>query len=470
MNTPILEEINMDIQVERLRQALDLVSAAISRGNRDKSGLPITSSVLFRDGKVTATNLEVWISVDLPELAPTSRGSFVLPHRALTEALKFIPGRQMLTMTPGRSDVVMEAASSRLTLVKPGQPRDFPPMPQLSDEDSFAVDGDRLVRGLLEMLPYVSRRDNMPVITGVALRLGDELEMAAADGFRLAVHQSGIQLTGNGTGHMAVVPAASVHALGQLWRKGDKPPDIDAAGAVSQMNLSVADLAVAKRNLRMVEDGNHISFSFGAIRMCSVLIQGDFPRYWDMIPDTEGGRSVGVNAEELLRVVNQIANIARLRWSNDALTVFARAVDVGEVEATIPTHVEGGEGEIAFNLGYLQQYLRGKTHVVTIATIPGEPDQTRGKPGVFTHRGGPMVIMMPMLVPTSRDTEAEQPPEAHPDRDRGAAADGETEGEESMEPAAEEEGSEQDTQPAEGNAQATPRRRRRRSSEENQGN
>jgi hypothetical protein len=52
----------------------------------------------------------------------------------------------MLTMSPTRSDGVMEVAGSKVRLVKPGQPRDFPPMPQLPDADAFTVDGDRLVR------------------------------------------------------------------------------------------------------------------------------------------------------------------------------------------------------------------------------------------------------------------------------------------------------------------------------------
>ncbi|HEU0020704.1 MAG TPA: hypothetical protein VFR55_03390 [Dehalococcoidia bacterium] len=45
----------MDIQVDKLRQALDLVAAAIPRG---KVTLPITTSVLFSNGMVTATNLD----------------------------------------------------------------------------------------------------------------------------------------------------------------------------------------------------------------------------------------------------------------------------------------------------------------------------------------------------------------------------------------------------------------------------
>ena len=178
------------------------------------------------------------------------------------------------------------------------------------------------------------------------------------------------------------------------------------------------------------------------------------------MPDIQGGRRVTVNAEELLRVVNQVADIAssgsnvvRLRWampdrpsagSGHRLVLSARAEDVGDVEVVImPAVVEVGDGEIAFNLRNLQQYLRGKTHLVTIATPAGDAQQVRGSMGVFTHRGGPTVIMMPMLV------AADQPPaeEAEPAADGGGEE--KEAGDHSAESATEE-------------VQASPRRRERR--------
>jgi len=368
----------------------------------------------------------------------------VLPHRALTEALKFTPGREMLTLTPDRQNVLLETSGSRLRLIKPGQPRDFPPMPQ-PPGDGFRVDGDRLVRGLPEMLPYASTdQKRAPIITGVAVRLAEELELASADGFRLAIFQPGIQLSGGETGHIAVVPGNTVKVLGTLWRKGDKPPDVDAAAIVGQTtnggSVDIGRLAVARRNLRMVEDRYHIRFSFGAISLCSVLLQGEFPRYRQFVPVTEVGRRVMVHAEELLRAVNQIAeiasegaNIARLRWSTGQLVVSARAAEVGEAEVSIPAVVEGDDAEIAFNLGYLQAYLWGKTDVVTIATAPGDAEQVRNSMGVFSHRGGPMVIMMPMLAAAAESASGGPAEEEEP------AADGEPQHEETTEAATEDE-------------------------------
>jgi len=54
--------------------------------------------------------------------------------------------------------------------------------------------------------------------------------------------------------------------------------------------VQIGRLAVAKRNLRMVEDGNHLRFSFGAISMCCVLLLGQFPQYEHVIPERAGGR------------------------------------------------------------------------------------------------------------------------------------------------------------------------------------
>jgi DNA polymerase III sliding clamp (beta) subunit (PCNA family) len=216
----------MEIQVEKLRQLLDLVAPAVPRG---KVTLPITTSVLFSQGRLLATNLELWISAEVPGLgnagpALSQAEGYVLPHRALTEALRFTPGRQVVTLTPEADRVILEAPGSRLTLVKPGQPHDFPPMPQ-PQGDGFTVDGDRLVGALQEVLPYVAGDSRVPVLTGVAFRLDEELELAAADGYRLAIFQPGIQLSGGETGYLAVVPANAARVLGALWRKADKPPD-----------------------------------------------------------------------------------------------------------------------------------------------------------------------------------------------------------------------------------------------------
>ena len=71
----------MQIQVQKLRDILDLVAPAVSR----RASLPATRNVLFRDGHAITNNLEVTISVAVPEL---QQEAFMVDHRAISETLK----------------------------------------------------------------------------------------------------------------------------------------------------------------------------------------------------------------------------------------------------------------------------------------------------------------------------------------------------------------------------------------------
>ena len=174
--------------------------------------MPILTNVHIGGGRVVATNLEIWIAVDVPEL---EGDGFVLPHKALTEALKFTPGRQQLTLTDEGNNVTLTTSGSQLNLVKPGLASDFPPVPSLARRRSgtrhragegHAVDGDKLVAGFTAVVPYASKDRSRPILTGVGVRLTEDLEMVGADGFRLAIQRPGIHLTGEASGEMVVVP------------------------------------------------------------------------------------------------------------------------------------------------------------------------------------------------------------------------------------------------------------------------
>ena len=60
------------------------------------------------------------------------------------------------------------------------------------------------------------------------------------------------------------------------------------------------------------------------------------------------------------------------------------------VETTIPVHTPNGSGRIAVHIKYLQEYIKGKTGLVTIKIT------TPTSPVVFRYSQAPLVAIMPM--------------------------------------------------------------------------
>ncbi|KKK64593.1 hypothetical protein LCGC14_2982620, partial [marine sediment metagenome] len=79
----------------------------------------------------------------------------------------------------------------------------------------------------------------------------------------------------------------------------------------------------------------------------------------------------------------------------DQLTLAARAEEEGEFEAVLPAKVEGGEGKIAFNVRYVDDFLsKVGTDAVELCTT------TQTAPGVFRPVGedGYLHLIMSMFV------------------------------------------------------------------------
>src|SRR4029077_1551989 len=124
-----------------------------------------------------------------------------------------------------------------------------------------------------------------PILTGVLTRFsGDELTLAAADNYRIAVKTLPVLLPVEETS--IVVPARSYTELMRILSDTDDPVDIMLAQAKSQAIFHV--------------DGTEL---------VSRLIDGQFPNYQQVIPASHSSRVV-VDRDELLKAVRLSALIA----------------------------------------------------------------------------------------------------------------------------------------------------------------
>jgi DNA polymerase III subunit beta len=107
---------------------------------------------------------------------------------------------------------------------------------------------------------------------------------------------------------------------------------------------------------------NQVVFETGAVTLSSRLIDGQFPNYRQLLPETYD-HELHVPGDELAGVVRRISLMAqknaplRLSFTEGELTVSAQTPDVGEASEPLPVPFAGEPFEIGFNPDFLKDGL-----------------------------------------------------------------------------------------------------------------
>jgi len=310
---------------------------------------------------------------------PGFEGQVLIPHKDALEALKRIPATELLTVGVEGKSLVLSWSRGKASF-EALDVEEFPPIPEVKGEET-SLDGDRLIKALTSVLSYRSKDDARPVLTGILLSLGEETEVVAADGFRMAYQRLPLASPFE---RKAVVPAEAVKLLEHLWKR--IPPAPEAEG-------SIIDRVLAPREVTLALDQDKVAFRFGRATVLAKLIPGEYPNYRNIMPRDDDWPKVVFLAREMEREVRRLRKVSetvRLTWEDNTLRLRAEDQEK-EAEGTIEARAEA-PGRIAFNAGYLLDYLKGKDGMVAMAAH-GERS-----PGVFRHAAAPLVIIMPMYV------------------------------------------------------------------------
>jgi DNA polymerase-3 subunit beta len=370
---------------ENLAKGLGIVNRAVAV----RSTLPITANVLLatENGRLrlAATNLEIalshWMGARIDE-----EGAITVPARLLADFVNSLPNEQIdLELSPRSKQVKLTCARNSAT-IGGLDADDFPPIPTVESESSISLDPDPLKRAVTQVVFAAATDDSRPVLTGVHLALDEkEMTMAAADGFRLAVHR--LSLSDSISERVEVIVPA--RALGELNRLlGDEEEPVQM-----MFNPTRSQVLFKLRNTELVAQ----------------LIQGAFPNYGQLIPQAHASRAL-VDKDEFLRetkiasiFARDGSGIVRLQvQSGEELTpgklmVYARAEEIGDNQGEIDASVEGEAAKIAFNGKYLQDVLNvlDADRVALETSSPSSPGVIRpvgGRQDEYVH------VVMPMFV------------------------------------------------------------------------
>lgn len=287
--------------------------------------------------ELRATDMDVSLRVPL-EAEVIREGVVVLPARLLLEVTRALPAPQMsLELRPAEQDV--ELISGNATFhIRTLRAEDFPPFPEPDTTGGVSMPVDAFVATASKVAGSASRDETRPVLTGILVSASEEeLRMVATDSYRLSVKETTLE-SPLASAFEVNVPARALQELGRV-----------AAGA-EEKQLSVSVLQ------------NQVVFSLDGVILSSRLIDGQFPNYRQLLPESFE-HELRIAAAELTEVVRRISLLAqknaplRLAFSAGELTVSAQTPDVGEASEALPVPFQGEPLEIGFNPDFLRDGL-----------------------------------------------------------------------------------------------------------------
>jgi len=369
---------------ENLNRGLNIVGRAVAT----RTTLPITNNVLLATDesrlKLVATNLEMaishWIGAKVED-----EGEITVPARLLTEFVASLPSDRVdLSLASGSKTVEINCArfEARISGV---DAKDFPPIPKVDEGINTKVEVENLRQGINQVVFAVASEESRPVLTGVDAQFeGNILTLAAADGFRLAVYKLPLS-TPVDEKIEVIIPGRTLAELSRLIGEDDEVVDIT-------VNPNKSQVLFRMKNTELV----------------SQLVQGTFPQYSQLIPQSSNTKVV-VDVAEFLRatrtasifardgsgIVRLVATPGEGELAPGKITISARSEELGDDVGEIDATVEGEEAKIAFNGKYLTDVLSvlREPQVTLETTNPSSPGVIRPV-GVdnYTH------VVMPMFV------------------------------------------------------------------------
>jgi DNA polymerase-3 subunit beta len=319
---------------DQLVSKLSIVSRAVSTraATQALSGILIDSS----EGGVAlaATDGEMGLRTAL-EAEVEGTGAILLPGRLLSELARSLGDESVeIELRESERDVEIRSGGSSFHLrVLPSE--DFPNLPEPGDEP-LKIPAAALAETVDLVAPAASRDDMRPVLTGVLVTAAaGEMTMVATDSYRLAVKRTALEGAIGGELE-ANIPAKALRELGRLV----------SAGEVDEVAVSLLP--------------NQAVFTAGPILLNTRLIDGQFPNFRQLLPESYE-HDVRLPRPEFLEVVRRVSQLAqrnaplRLSFAQGELKVSASTPDVGDAEETMPAAFEGEPLEIGFNPEFLRE-------------------------------------------------------------------------------------------------------------------
>ena len=329
---------------------------------------------------LSGTDQEIGVRARLTEVETSSTGELLLPTARFGQILREVVDDTIeLELTDDALLVRAGASEFRLQTEDPEQ------FPDVADFDGkvgegayFAVPAKVMHAAIARTIFAVSQESARYALGGVQVEAGpDGMTFASTDGRRLAIVTAPCELVGGGDGDSEPVKGIIPQKAMQLLDRSLGDPDAVVKLAIQQ-NEAIVDVGAATIEARLVE--------------------GHFPDYRRVVPDTTSKQLDMVVApllaatKQAMIVTSDESRGVNFRFDDGTLTLTSSAADVGASTIQLPIDYQTDPLEIMFDPKFVVDFLR----------VLGPEDAVRvelndsNKAGVFRAGGDYTYVVMPL--------------------------------------------------------------------------
>ena len=354
-----------------LQEALTTVMTVIP-GRTPKPVLQCMKVTADKDSVLLgATDLEVGITYTISQVEVSQPGAVVIPADKFSSIVRESLD-ETVELETEESTAHLRGSDSLFTIYTQ-DPAQYPSVPGFDGQADITVSLAHLQEAVQQTLFSAARESTRYALNGVLWEVhGKKLSLVATDGRRLAKSTISLEKASKEPQGRTIVPSKAMSLL-------EKIPSSDKATA----SVKFAD--------------NQLTVMCDMVVISSILVEGSFPKYEDIIPKDHEKKLVLPTAA-FHSAVRRAALLAsedskgiKLSLTKDKMVVTSRTPETGDAQIDMAVEYTGEPMEIGFNPQYLIDVLR-VLKADTFELHLGQSD----RPGLIKSGSSFLYVVMPV--------------------------------------------------------------------------